>query len=230
MTIKDKPFIIAIDGHSSCGKSTIAKQLANKLEMLYIDSGAMYRAITLFAIQNNIFVNNKMDSEKLTSLLPKIKIDFERNNDKITTILNGKNVESLIRNMEISEKVSYISTIPEVRTEMVNLQRKMAEKNDIIMDGRDIGTVVFPNADLKIFLTASTKIRAERRYLELKSKGDDIDFETVLNNVKKRDKIDSTRKISPLKQAKDSIIIDNSNMNPTEQLEYTLNIINQKLK
>jgi cytidylate kinase len=230
MTIKNKSIIIAIDGHSSCGKSTIAKQLANKLNMLYVDSGAMYRAVTLFAIQNDIFVDNKMNREKLILLLPKIKIDFKRNKDKITTILNGKNVESLIRSMEISEKVSYISTISEVRVEMVNLQRKMAEHHDIIMDGRDIGTVVFPNADLKIFLTANTKIRAERRYLELKSKGDNIDFETVLNNVETRDKIDSTRDVSPLKQAKDSIIIDNSNMTPKEQLEYTLNIINQKLK
>jgi len=219
--------IISIDGHSSTGKSTVAKQLAKKLNYTYIDSGAMYRAVTLFALQNSLISDGEVNEAKLKELMYSIDIQFvlnERTNQQ-ETVLNGKVVESEIRNLEVSENVSVISTIGFVRAEMVRLQRILGEKGNIIMDGRDIGTKVFPDADLKIFMTASAEIRAQRRYKELVNKGEFVTFAEILENVQKRDHIDSTREIDPLRQADDAILLDNSNLTHEEQLSWILSKI-----
>jgi len=222
-----KKIIIAIDGHASCGKSTLAKDLAKKLKYRYIDTGAMYRAVTLFAIENNIIKNNDIDENLLLKLLDNIIIDFRYNEElgKSETFLNNKNVEDKIRGMEVSELVSPISTIGFVREKLVALQQQMGVNKAIVMDGRDIGTVVFPEAELKIFLTASAEVRAKRRFDELTAKGEEVNFDEILNNVKTRDKIDSGREIAPLRQAEDAILIDNSNISIKEQFEKVLKLV-----
>lgn len=220
----NKKIIIAIDGHSSCGKSTMAKQLAQKLGYIYIDSGAMYRVVTLVALRKGFIINGKPDIQKVISELKNINITFKWDKvlGKNTTFLNGENVEDEIRQLEVSQNVSPISTLAEVRSEMVKQQRLNAKNKGIVMDGRDIGTVVFPNAELKIFMTATPEIRAQRRFKELTEKGDKIDFDEILKNVESRDKIDSTRAISPLKKADDAFILDNSNLSRAEQLSWAI--------
>ncbi len=220
----NKKIIIAIDGHSSCGKSTMAKQLAQKLAYIYIDSGAMYRVVTLVALRKGLIANGKPNVEKVISELKNINITFKWDEveGKNTTFLNGENVEDEIRQLEVSQNVSPISTIAEVRAEMVKQQRRNAKNKGIVMDGRDIGTVVFPNAELKIFMTASPEIRAERRFKELAEKGDKVSFEEILKNVQSRDKIDSTRAVSPLKKADDALVLDNSNLTRAEQLNWAV--------
>jgi len=219
-----KKIIIAIDGHSSCGKSTMAKSLAQELGYIYIDSGAMYRVVTLYALRNGLINNGVPDIQKIIRELKNIKITFKWDeiSGKNTTFLNGENVEEEIRRLEVSQNVSPISTIAEVRHEMVKQQRENGKNKGIVMDGRDIGTVVFPEAELKIFMTASPEIRAQRRYLELKEKGVEVDFNSILQNVEGRDEIDSSRAVSPLKKADDALILDNSNLTREEQLKWTL--------
>jgi len=219
-----KKIIIAIDGHSSCGKSTMAKSLAQELSYIYIDSGAMYRVVTLYALRNGLINNGVPDKEKIIGELKNIKITFKWDEvlGKNTTFLNGENVEEEIRRLEVSENVSPISTIAEVRHEMVKQQRENSKNKGIVMDGRDIGTVVFPDAELKIFMTASPEIRAQRRYMELKEKGVEVDFNSILQNVEGRDEIDSNREVSPLKKADDALVLDNSELTREEQLKWTL--------
>ncbi len=230
MKIQDKHIVIAVDGHSSCGKSTMAKQIAKSLNLLYVDSGAMYRAVTLYSMQHIDFSKPPIDTNDIIRLLPEIHIDFKKEKGLYYTFLNEENVENEIRQMEVSKQVSLVSAIPEVRKKLVKLQRQLSDNHNIIMDGRDIGTVVFPKADIKFFVTAEAKVRAERRYLELKEKGMETNFKSVWGNIIKRDEIDSNRETSPLIQARDAILIDNSNMNQQEQLEFALNLIKEKLK
>lgn len=226
----NKDIIIAIDGYASCGKSTLAKKIAEELQYTYIDTGAMYRAVTLYAIQNNFIENNHLNKQKLIDSLDNIQIDFQYDSKehKSITLLNNVNVENQIRTMEVSQYASPVATIPEVRTKLVELQQKMGKQKKISMDGRDIGTIVFPDAEIKIFLTASPKVRAKRRYDELIAKGQKVSYEEILENVLKRDKIDSTRKVAPLKQTEDSIVIDNSNLNIRETFVVAMAIIVEK--
>jgi cytidylate kinase len=219
-----KKIIIAIDGHSSCGKSTLAKSLARELGYIYIDSGAMYRVVTLYALRKGWIVDGQPDRERIISGLKDIQITFEWDEatEKNTTFLNGENVEDEIRQLEVSQNVSPVSTIAEVRAEMVKQQQKNGKNKGIVMDGRDIGTVVFPDAELKIFMTASPEIRAQRRFLELREKGQEVDFNEILKNVEERDSIDSTRKVSPLKKAEDAVVLDNSFLSREEQLQWSL--------
>jgi len=221
--------IIAIDGHSSCGKSTLAKALAKKLSYTYIDTGAMYRSVTLYFIQNNIDFN---DGEQVADALSKIAISFRNEGQRNTTYLNDVKVEDEIRKMYVSDQVSPVATISAVRRDMVRQQQTMGMHKSIVMDGRDIGTVVFPEAELKIFLTAETAIRAQRRYDELTNKGQNVDFEAIKANLLSRDHIDSTRKDSPLKKAADAIVIDNTKLSQDEQLQiaYDLAINTMKAK
>jgi cytidylate kinase len=226
-----KKIIIAIDGYSSTGKSTIAKRLANALDYAFIDTGAMYRAVTLFALEHKLIIEKEVKEEDLVQSLSGIQLQFRSNKDlgKSEMFLNGKNVDTEIRKMEVSENVSQIAVIKEVREKLVALQQQMGLDKGIVMDGRDIGTVVFPNAELKIFMTASPETRATRRYKELLDRGEEVTFEEVLKNVQERDHIDSTREVSPLRKAKDAIEFDNSDMSLNEQFErihnYTLRII-----
>jgi len=213
--------IIAIDGHSSCGKSTLAKQLAQELGYTYIDSGAMYRAVTLHLLRHQIKAD---EQQRISHALPQIEIRFNARNE---TLLNGENVEQAIRQMEVSQYVSEVAAVPEVRRAMVEQQQQMGENKAIVMDGRDIGTVVFPEAELKIFLTASPEIRAERRFKELQDKGQDSSIEEVNANLRHRDHIDSTRADSPLRQAADAVIIDNSRLNRDQQLARALELARQ---
>ena len=217
-----KKIIIAMDGHSSFGKSTMAKTLAKKIGYTYIDTGAMYRAVTLYAMRRGFIGKNGIDEESLRKELPLIKISFGHENGEQYTILNGENVERQIRGMEVSGNVSPISAIGFVREAMVELQREMGKKGAVIMDGRDIGTTVFPNAELKIFVTATDEIRARRRYDELILKGDNPVYEDVLKNVRERDYIDSHRAVSPLRQADDAIVLDNSGMSYQEQDDWLM--------
>jgi len=217
-----KKIIIAMDGHSSCGKSTMAKTLAKAIGYTYIDTGAMYRAVTLYAMRRGFIGKDGIDEESLKKELPKINISFGHENGQQYTILNGENVERQIRGMEVSGNVSPISAIGFVREAMVKLQREMGKKGAIIMDGRDIGTTVFPNAELKIFVTASDEIRARRRFDELKLKGDNPVYEDVLKNVRERDYIDSHRAVSPLRKADDAIVLDNSNLTFQEQDQWLM--------
>jgi len=223
--------IIAIDGHSSCGKSTLARKLAEKLGYTYIDSGAMYRAVTLYAHSNNLVGSDFIYPEKLISALPEIEVGFRQGDDyRPRTILNGVDVEEKIRSLEVSQLVSRVSTICEVRRHLVKLQRKLAEHGGIVMDGRDIGTVVFPDAQLKIFLTATAEIRAQRRFKELSHNGEQVSFDEVLQNVITRDEIDSTRSESPLRQADDAVLLDNSLLNAEETLSRALQLAQEVLK
>lgn len=223
-----KKVIITIDGWSSCGKSTLAKQLARALQYVYIDSGAMYRAITLYFLRN--MVDWTKDKQVLEAL-KNIELDFRPNEKTMETeiYLNGENVEYVIRDLIIAEKVSEVATIKAVRTFAVEQQRKMGEKKGLVMDGRDIGTVVFPEAELKIFMTADNAVRVERRFRELFSKNPNITIEEVKNNLEMRDYIDSHREISPLKKADDAVVLDNSNITPEQQLQIALDLVKQKL-
>lgn len=222
-----KPIVVAIDGHSSTGKSTVAKQLAKHFNFIYVDSGAMYRAVTLFALQRGCFDDKDFDKDLLINTLDKISIAFKFNNNtqKSEIILNGNNVESSIRGMEVSKRVSSVAAIPQVREKLVALQREMGKKHSIIMDGRDIGSVVFPDADIKFFMTATASERAKRRFEELKGKGDETSYEEILENVKTRDHIDSTRAHSPLTQTDDAILIDNTNLTQEEQFKKMMTVI-----
>lgn len=226
-----KKITIAIDGFSSCGKSTLAKQIAHALNYIFIDSGAMYRAVTYFFIHEQQ-MHPPLDHDKINDALKDIHIHFEMNptTQSPEIYLNNKNINREIRLPYISENVSKFATIKSIRTKLVELQQKMGEKGGIVMDGRDIGTVVFPNAELKLFITASIEIRTDRRLKELRDKNIDISFEEVQKNLMERDQIDSTRKESPLKQAKDAILIDNTHMSKKEQLDVVLEIINRHLK
>jgi cytidylate kinase len=221
--VKPKKIIIALDGHSSCGKSTYAKRIATELGYAYIDSGAMYRAVTLACMDAGLFDSSESPPVKdVEDQLEKVELDLRFNPDKERTeiFLNNRMVEDLIRSMEVSDHVSFIATLPVVRRKMVEYQRQLGEGKGVVMDGRDIGTVVFPHAEMKIFLTASEEIRAKRRYKELIEKGMPADFEDVRNNISKRDRIDSSREDSPLKQADDALILDNSEMTVEEQMEW----------
>jgi CMP/dCMP kinase len=219
---KKSKIIVAIDGYSACGKSTLAKAIAKKLHYAYLDTGAMYRAVTLYFLNNGIDI---YDNAGIEEALQNIEIHFERTPEGNSVFLNGENVEAEIRTMRISEFVSPVSTLPLVRRALVAQQQKMGAKKGIVMDGRDIGTVVFPDAELKLFLTASADIRAQRRFDELKAKGQETEMGLIKENLKSRDFIDSTRADSPLRQADDAILIDNSFLTPEQQLDYALEII-----
>ena len=220
---------IAIDGYSSCGKSTLAKQLASKLNYMYVDSGAMYRAVTLYFFRHKINLSNE---EQVNEALQHIHITFRKNNktNEQETYLNDENVELRIRKQDISEKVSPVATLKAVREKMVDLQRAISMGKGIVMDGRDIGTVVFPDAELKIFMTAAPEVRAKRRVLDLKQKGFDATYEEVLENLTTRDDIDSNRQIAPLRHADDAIILDNSILTEEEQLDLVLDWAQQKIR
>ncbi len=219
-----KKITIAIDGFSSCGKSTMAKQLAGKLGYTYIDSGAMYRAVTLYCLENGILIDNTIDTGRLRKEIERISIRFGTNphTGEPETYLNGVNVEKKIRSMEVSSRVSQVSTIDFVREAMVKQQQEYGKEKGIVMDGRDIGTTVFPDAELKIFVTASSRIRAERRYRELTAAGKKVAFEEILENVKKRDETDQNREVSPLVKADDAILLDNSHLTPQEQDKWLM--------
>lgn len=217
-----KKITIAIDGHSSCGKSTMAKDLARRIGYVYVDTGAMYRAVTLYAIGNDLFSPSGIDEAKLKEMMPDINISFKYNEQtgRPDTYLNGAYVEDKIRGMEVSGKVSLVSALPFVREALVEQQRRMGAEKGVVMDGRDIGTVVFPDAELKVFVTASARVRAQRRYDELLGKGEAADFDEILRNVEERDYIDSHREVSPLRQADDAIVLDNSEMTIPQQNEW----------
>lgn len=226
-----KKITIAIDGFSSCGKSTFAKKIAERLGYLYIDSGAMYRAVALEFLNRKAFHNNTPDTSMAPQILSDIQVGFSYNRQKgaYETTLNGKVVEDAIRSPRISELVSAVSAIPQVREKMVELQRLMGKEKGIVMDGRDIGTVVFPDAELKIFMTADPAIRAERRFKELQSKGIQVSMEDVLNNILERDKLDQARAVSPLRKANDAVVLDNSHMTIDEQMEWAEKLIASKI-
>ncbi|MDR0865404.1 MAG: (d)CMP kinase [Candidatus Symbiothrix sp.] len=223
-----KKIIIAIDGHSSCGKSTMAKDLAKTIAYSYIDSGAMYRAVTLYCLENGLFIGDELDVENLQKEIKDIRISFVKNpaTGRSDTYLNGRNVEREIRSMGVADKVSPVAAVGFVREEMVKQQQTMGLEKGIVMDGRDIGTIVFPDAELKIFVTASPEIRAQRRLEELIAKGENASFEEVLHNLAKRDHIDSTRKDGPLKQAEDAVVLDNSDLTINEQNQKLLELFN----
>jgi CMP/dCMP kinase len=225
-----KKISVAIDGHSSCGKSTLAKQIAKHFNYIYLDTGAMYRAVTLFAINQNIINKDDFDKDALIEKLPEINIEFKADEKgKVNTYLNNQNVEEEIRTMRVSSFVSPIATVKEVREKMVELQQKMGSKGGVVMDGRDIGTVVLPKAELKVFMTAKDEIRAQRRFDELKEKGIDDTFENVLQNLKERDYIDSTREESPLLKAEDALVLDNSDLSRDEQLEILKSWVEERV-
>lgn len=226
-----KKITIAIDGFSSTGKSTLAKELAKKLGYAYIDTGAMYRAVTLFAMRKDLVNEKEFHSQKLIESLADIDLQFIYNAQKgfAEVYLNQENVEEIIRSLEVSNYVSQISALPEVRKKLVEQQQSLGRERGVVMDGRDIGTVVFPNAELKVFMTASPEIRAERRFQELKSKGQDIQFEEVFKNVVERDRLDSTREDSPLMKAKDAIEVDNSNLTKEEQFVLIFEMAQNKI-
>ena len=227
-----KKITIAIDGFSSCGKSTMAKDLAREIGYIYIDSGAMYRAVTLYSMENGIFQNEKIDTEKLKEQIKNIHISFRLNPDtgRPDTYLNGENIENKIRTMDVSSHVSPIAALGFVREAMVAQQQEMGKAKGIVMDGRDIGTTVFPDAELKIFVTASPEIRAQRRYDELKAKGQEASFDEILENVKQRDHIDQNREVSPLRKADDALLLDNSQMTISQQKEWLSEQFNRVCK
>lgn len=224
-----KKITIAIDGHSSCGKSTMAKDLAREVGYVYVDTGAMYRSVTLYALRNGLFTNEGIKEAELRQQMPNIQISFKFNPEtgRPDTYLNGELVEQDIRTMEISSHVSPIATLGFVREAMVAQQQQMGKDKGVVMDGRDIGTVVFPDAELKIFVTASAEVRAQRRYDELKANGMEADYDDILKNVQERDYIDSHREVSPLKQAPDAILLDNSQMTIAEQKEWLMQRFNE---
>lgn len=215
---------IAIDGHSSCGKSTVAKDLAQAFGLTYIDTGAMYRAVTLYAIEQGLYSPHGLLVAELEKALPHIQIALRKNKEsgQVETWLNQELVEDRIRSLEVSTKVSEVSALAFVRKRMVELQQEMGKNGGVVLDGRDIGTVVFPQADLKLFMTASPEIRAQRRYDEMRAKGEKVSFEAVLENVKSRDHIDSTRAESPLRKADDALVLDNSRLDRQAQLAWVM--------
>ena len=220
-----KKIIVAIDGHSSCGKSTMAKSLAAQVGYIYVDTGAMYRAVTLFAMRQGLFdAQGQPDAARLEALVPKIEVSFRL--DPTTNLplvcLNGEVVEEAVRTLEVSSHVSAIAALPFVREALTRQQQRMGEEKGIVMDGRDIGTVVFPQAELKVFVTASAEVRAQRRFLELTAKGQTVAFEDILRNVQERDYIDSHREVAPLRQADDALVLDNSEMTREEQMQWLL--------
>ena len=220
-----KKIIVAIDGHSSCGKSTMAKALARQLGYIYVDTGAMYRAVTLFALQHQLFnADGTVKAEELQSMMSQVQVSFVLNEDTHLpeTHLNGVSVEREIRTMEVSSHVSPIAALPFVREAMVAQQREMGKQKGIVMDGRDIGTTVFPHAELKVFVTASAEIRAQRRFKELQEKGMDANYEAILKNVQERDYTDSHRSVSPLRPAADARLLDNSHMDMEEEMDLLL--------
>ena len=221
-TDNTKKIIIAIDGFSSCGKSTFAKSIAARLGYIFIDTGAMYRAVTLYALEHGAIRSGIADEERIVALLPEIAITFRFNPQRGASdiYVNGDLVEGKIRTIEVSNCVSAVSSIREVREKLVAMQQQMGERRGVVMDGRDIGTVVFPDAELKIYMTADPKVRAERRYAELRAKGDDVSFDEVLDNVISRDKADMNRAISPLRKADDAVVLDNSRMTVGDQMEW----------
>lgn len=227
-----KKINIAIDGHSSCGKSTLAKALAKELNYLYIDTGAMYRAITLFALKNNAIKDGELLEDKMKSVLDNAYITFKYNTDskQVDAYLNGDNVEKEIRSMQVSKHVSVVASLLDVRKKLVRLQQRMAESKGVVMDGRDIGSVVLPDAELKFFMTAELEVRAKRRYNELIDRGIEVSFEEVLDNVKTRDHIDSTREHDPLRQVEDAVVVDNSNLTLDEQFTFIIGQVNKTLE
>lgn len=228
-----KKIIVAIDGHSSCGKSTMAKDLAREVGYIYVDTGAMYRAVTLFAMRNNLFdAEGNINTERLEQLLPEVRISFKLDPEtsRPMACLNGEVVEQEIRSLEVSQHVSPIAALPFVRAKLVEQQQAMGKEKGIVMDGRDIGTVVFPEAELKIFVTASAEIRAQRRFKELQAKGMPADFDDILKNVEERDYIDSHRATSPLRQADDALVLNNSHLTIEEQKKWLMEKFNEKTK
>ncbi len=228
MNSEKNKIIITIDGHSSCGKSTFAKSIAIKLGYIFVDSGAMYRAITLYAMQQSLL----NDTKSLVAALPAIDIKFIYNQlkERSDIYLNGECIEEEIRTLEVSNNVSYISSIAEVRAMLCSLQQQMGLDKGIVMDGRDIGTTVFPNAELKIFMTASVEVRAMRRYIELKAKNQSVSLEEISNNISSRDFQDENRKESPLKRADDAILLDNSNMSVEQQMQWVDDLLTERIK
>ncbi len=229
MTFTQK-LIIAIDGYSSCGKSTFAKAIAQKLGYIYIDTGAMYRAVALFALRNSLISDNKINEPALFQSLNRIEIELKKNSEtgKNETFLNGENVEEQIRGLEVSNSVSIVSQVKFVRERMVELQRKMGEEKGVVLDGRDIGTVVFPNADIKLFMTADADVRAKRRYDELIAKGNIVSISEIKKNILLRDENDTKRTESPLRKADDAFLLDNSYMTPDEQITWFLDLVKDK--
>lgn len=226
-----KNITIAIDGWSSCGKSTLAKALAKKLNYIYVDTGAMYRGVALHALRKDYLKDGDVNTDSLLKDLAQIKLSFINNkNNSAELILNGENVESEIRKMEVSNVVSIVAAIKEVREALVEQQREMGKTGGVVMDGRDIGSVVFPNAELKLFVTADPEIRAKRRYDELISKGQEISLKEVRENLENRDHMDTNRTESPLVQTPDAIVVDNSNMNQEEQLTHVLNLVKKLVR
>lgn len=228
----DKKITIAIDGFSSTGKSTVARRLARELGYVYVDTGAMYRAVTLYMMRKVFVADGNFDEEAIIRHLPFINLKFVFNDDLGygEIYMNNENVEKEIRYMEVSKHVSKVAAIPDVRKMLVEQQQEMGKNKGIVMDGRDIGTVVFPEAELKIFMTASTEKRAQRRFDELKGKGEEVEYDSVLKNVKDRDFLDSTRKDSPLRKADDAVEFDNSSMNAEEQFEKILKLAKDKIE
>lgn len=223
---------IAIDGYSSCGKSTLAKEIAQELNYIYVDSGAMYRAVTLHMLNMGILKDGAFIIDQVIKELDQIEIKFQYDtvHNRAETILNGKNIEKDIRNSTITKNVSGISAIKEVREKLVELQQRMGKEGGVVMDGRDIGTIVFPDAELKLFMTATNQVRAERRYKELKAKGEQISLDQVANDLQKRDHFDMNREISPLRKADDAIEVDNTDLNRTNQLVLVLSLIQKRLE
>lgn len=231
--MNNKKIVIAIDGFSSCGKSTMAKDLAKEIGYIYVDTGAMYRSVTLYAMQHGMFGDdNSIDTAALEKAMPQIKISFRLNAEtgRPDTYLNGQIVEKDIRTMEVSSRVSPIAALPFVRKALVEQQQAMGKEKGIVMDGRDIGTVVFPDAELKVFVTASAEVRAQRRFNELKAKGMPADLQNILKNVQERDYIDSHREVSPLRKADDAVELDNSNMTIAEQKQWLRNIFEERTR
>lgn len=226
-----KKIVIAIDGYSSGGKSTFAKAIASRLGYIFIDTGAMYRAVTLFALRSGMIRNGEVDRKALVEALGRIRIGFRYNPEKGKSdiYLDGENVEDEIRGIEVSTWVSHVSSIAEVRALLVRLQQQMGKDKGIVMDGRDIGTVVFPDAELKIFMTASPHVRALRRYKELSGKGENVSLEEIERNIEERDRLDETRKESPLRRAKDAVLLDNSEMTVDEQMEWVMKLIEERI-
>ena len=224
-----KKITIAIDGFSSCGKSTMAKALARNVGYLYFDSGAMYRAVTLFCMRNGLIADGNIDIEALRAKMDEIHITFKADpvSGNSITLLNNEDVEHEIRSIEVSKMVSQVAALEFVRSEMIGQQREMGKSKGIVMDGRDIGTTVFPDAEMKVFVTASAQVRAQRRYDELAARGDNPDFNEILENVQQRDHIDQTREVSPLKKADDALLLDNSDMTREEQMEWLIEVFNK---
>ena len=229
MSDTEQKIIIAVDGFSSCGKSTFAKAIARRLGYIFIDTGAMYRAVTLYALEHGAIRSGMVDEEAVVGLLDRISITFRFNPDRGASdiYVNGDLVEGKIRTIEVSNCVSRVSAIPQVRRKLVAMQQEMGRRKGVVMDGRDIGTVVFPHAEMKLFMTADPHVRALRRYEELRAKGDNVTLEEIEQNVRSRDKADMSRAVSPLRQAEDAIVLDNSHMTVDEQMDWFMEQLRQ---